>query len=144
MDKNSVIGLLLIGLLVIGYSIYMQPSEQEIAAIKRGRDSVETIQKAAFDSLRKAEAQQQQQQQVTQDSVVVDDATRAENMRQQLDVFAPAAEGTEEIVSVENDLLKVSFSTRGGKVHSVVLKKYKEMGSVLVGSHEMERIPVSP
>lgn len=123
MDKNSVIGLVLIGLLVIGYSIYMQPSEQEIAVMKHQRDSVEALQRVYLDSLNKVETQQQQS---VKDSMVVDDSTRAENLRQQLDVFASSAEGAEELLSVENDLLKVTFSTRGGKVHSVELKKYKD------------------
>lgn len=41
------------------------------------------------------------------------------------------------------DKLAVLPNVRSQSSH-FVLKKYKEMGSVLVGSHEMERIPVSP
>ena len=125
MDKNSVIGLVLIGLLVIGYSVYMQPSEQEIAEMKRQRDSVEAVGNAAIDSVKKVETQLQEQQ----PAIVFQadtDSVREEKMRQQLDVFAPAGEGKEEFLYVENELLKVGFSTRGGKVHSVELKKYKD------------------
>ena len=43
MDRNSVIGLILIGLLVIGYSFYMQPTPEQRAAMKRQGDSIAAI-----------------------------------------------------------------------------------------------------
>src|SRR5436190_2049219 len=103
----------------------MQPGEKEIAAMKHQRDSVEMVQRHAIDSIRKSQEQQQQQAAV-KDSLMPDDSTRAENMRQQLDVFAPAGEGKEEFVTLENDLMKINFSTRGGKIHSAELKNYKD------------------
>src|SRR4051812_19044228 len=122
MDRNSVIGLVLIGLLVIGYSLYMQPSPQEVAAMRKQRDS--TIAALALaDSMHKVESSQQQS--VVNKDTLVDDSLKAERLHNQLDVFAAAGEGKEEFITVENDLMKVNFSTRGGKVHSVELKKYK-------------------
>ena len=41
MDKNSIIGLALIGLIIIGYSIYTQPGPEQIQAMKNRRDSIE-------------------------------------------------------------------------------------------------------
>ena len=48
MDKNSIIGLSLIGLILLGFTIYNSPSDEEIKAMNRERDSllnVETKQK---------------------------------------------------------------------------------------------------
>ena len=39
MDKNSIIGLAIIGLLIIGYAIYTQPGPEEIRALQQKRDS---------------------------------------------------------------------------------------------------------
>src|SRR5687768_9397980 len=122
MDRNSVIGLLLIGLLVIGYSLYMQPSPEEVAAMRKQRDSTMAAQKSYTDSLDKIESIKQP---VLNIDTVVDDSVKAELLHQQLDVFAASGEGKEEFITVENELMKVNFSTRGGKVHSVELKKYK-------------------
>src|SRR5689334_6151060 len=99
MDRNSVIGLVLIGLLVIGYSIYMQPSAEQIAAMKRQRDSVEAVQKKALaDSAYRAQnAQQEQQKNAT---AAPNDSVKAEQLHQQLDVFSGAGQGTEEFVTV--------------------------------------------
>ena len=45
MDKNTVVGLLLIGAILIGFSIYNSPSRDEIAIQKHYRDSIAAITK---------------------------------------------------------------------------------------------------
>ena len=45
MDKNTVIGLLLIGAILIGFSIYNSPSKDEIAVQKHYRDSIAAVTK---------------------------------------------------------------------------------------------------
>ena len=42
MDRNSIIGLLLIGLVLITFSIWNQPSEEEKAEKKRIQDSIQS------------------------------------------------------------------------------------------------------
>ena len=44
MDKNTITGLLLIGLILVGYSLWMQPSEAEIEAARQKQDSIEIVQ----------------------------------------------------------------------------------------------------
>ena len=43
MDRNTLIGLLLIGAILIGASIYNSPSKEQIAANKRKNDSIAAI-----------------------------------------------------------------------------------------------------
>ena len=43
MDKNTIIGLLLITAIIIGFSIYNRPSQEQIAAQKRMRDSLALV-----------------------------------------------------------------------------------------------------
>ena len=43
MDRNSLLGLLLIGALLIGYSIWTRPSEEEIKERQRIQDSVAQV-----------------------------------------------------------------------------------------------------
>ena len=45
MDRNQVVGLLLIGAILIGFSIFNQPSPQELLAMKQRRDSIEQVEK---------------------------------------------------------------------------------------------------
>src|SRR5690242_14643183 len=110
MDRNSVIGLILIGLLVIGYSLYMQPSPAEREAARKQYDSTMAAQRAVAtaDSVRKAEAVQQP---AVSNNPVLDDSLKAMHLQDSLNVFAAAAQGKEEFITVENDLMKVNFST---------------------------------
>ena len=43
MDRNTVIGVALIFTILIGFSYFNRPSEQQIAAAKRTRDSLELV-----------------------------------------------------------------------------------------------------
>ena len=43
MDKNTVIGFILMAAVLIGFSIYNQPSEAEIARQQQLRDSLELV-----------------------------------------------------------------------------------------------------
>ena len=56
MDKNTIVGFLLIAAIVIGFTWLNKPSEEEIAQRKRYNDSITLV-------------QQQQQAQLIQDSV---------------------------------------------------------------------------
>ena len=47
MDKNSIIGLSIIGLLIVGYTIYTQPSKEQIQALKEQRDSIAAAEASA-------------------------------------------------------------------------------------------------
>ena len=62
MNKNSIIGFALMGLVLIGFSIYNQPSEADLAAQRQqdsiaqvARDQAETARQVA-EATRKAEA----------------------------------------------------------------------------------------
>lgn len=125
MDKNTVIGLLLIGSLLIGLSIYNSPSEQQIALQKRYRDSLEAVTAAA----QKAKTQQViaeevlKQQSALADTNVSDSAQTAE-LQKKYGSFYASANAPEETYTLQNDLLKINISNKGGRITSIVLKKY--------------------
>ena len=62
-------------------------------------------------------------------------ADSLEQLRQtnQFGVFAPAASGTEQILIVENDLIRVSFTSKGGRIKDVFLKKYDKINTDSTG-----------
>ena len=124
MDKNSVIGLFLIGILIIGYSVYTQPSEQERLATQHTADSIAAIKKVT-----EKEQSTQQKNIVASVKEVADsaqtDSTRKEIALQEFGSFSEAAAGKEEFFTVENDLMKISISSKGALIKSVELKKYK-------------------
>ncbi len=124
MDKNSVIGLFLIGILIIAYSVYTQPTEQERLASQHTADSIAAINKTIV-----------QEQTAREKSTVavasplaetmLSDSVKKEIALQEFGNFSDGAAGKEEFYTVENDLMKVSISSKGAIIKSVELKKYK-------------------
>lgn len=129
MDKNSIIGLLLIGAILIGFSIYNAPTENEIAAQKRQQDSVEAVQKLAS---------KQKQQAVLQDAVIaaiadtvnISDSAKNEVLKSTYGPFIASATGERKISFIENELIKIGISNKGGRIVSVQLKKYQTHDSL--------------
>ena len=108
MDKNTLVGFTLIGAVLIGFSIYNRPSQEEMERAQRYQDSIQTI--ALQEAAKQAEAAAQSTQALTLDST---------------SLFFGANQGTEKFTTLENNLVKVTFSNKGGRVVSATLKDYK-------------------
>jgi len=127
MDRNSVVGLVLIGLILIGFSIMNTPSPQEMALLKHKQDSIALVEKqkvAVTNTINTAKPYVSTQNAGTSDSVLTDSASLA-IQADQLGSFAEAGKGTEELITIENEVLKVTLTSKGGRVKSAELKKYK-------------------
>ena len=120
MDRNSIIGLCLIGLIIIGYSIYTQPGQEELLAIQNRRDSI-----ARIEDEKRIAAIKEITPILPDKAIELSDSVIIENEKQHLGVFAENAGGTEQLLTLENKLIKVTVSSKGGKVKSAELKNYK-------------------
>ncbi|SHI67933.1 YidC/Oxa1 family membrane protein insertase [Tangfeifania diversioriginum] len=131
MDKNSIIGIILIFGILIVFSIMNQPSEEDIEAAKRRRDSI-----AQVEAEKKALEQQQaeQQSEETLSETVLPDTINADaELQQKIDefgVFGKAAIGDQEFYTIENNLLKITLTNKGGRIYSVELKDYQTHDSL--------------
>ncbi len=118
MDKNQTIGLVLIALLLIGYSYFFAPTPgqppQPVA-----ENSTTTTRPSDT-----AAVQQQPTLQAGPDQQQID-SLEQELKRQKFGVFAGAMNGTEQTFTVETEKLRVTFSNRGGAIEQVELKNYK-------------------
>ncbi|MBK9400715.1 MAG: membrane protein insertase YidC [Bacteroidetes bacterium] len=130
MDRMSMIGLFLIGLILIGSSIFFAPTEEEMAALKKQQDSIALIEKEVA---AKATAQLKAATMAADSNLATPafpdslnaDSLNALLLSDKLGVFSAAGQGKEEIVSIENEVLKVNLTTKGGRIKSVELKQYK-------------------
>ncbi len=124
MDKNSIIGLSLIGLLIVGYTIYTQPSKEEIQALKQQRDSV-----AALEASKQSEIAAAAYIDTADIAALEADSSEATQLvdrnKEQYGEFSAATEGVEQILSLENNLIKIDVSSRGGRIRGIELKNYK-------------------
>ncbi|MBR4829930.1 MAG: membrane protein insertase YidC [Muribaculaceae bacterium] len=181
MDKNTLLALLLIGLVIIGFQWLNQPSEAELAERQRQMDSIAAVQEAEqqhdiaagdVDTLSTDEMTHLMgvlqnmpdgNAAINSDGVMLslkdgkvdgtvtvgnktvkwdevtastssDPATHnlaVQAVQRVLDVyakngsFAASLAGTEQMVTLENDSLKVELSTKGGIIARATLKGYK-------------------
>ncbi|MEO7530555.1 MAG: membrane protein insertase YidC [Sediminibacterium sp.] len=113
-DKNTVVGFVLLGLLFFIYFWYSNKQQNEARIFQeRIKDSTERVRLANIKPLDTIAARI--------DSLKRDSSSRLSSAGD----FATAALGTEQLVTVENQLMKVTFSNKGAQVKSVELKNYK-------------------
>lgn len=115
MDRNSVIGFLLLGVLLVGYIFLNNKQQQNAAREKAIQDSIALVNKpktAPTDTVANLAGTQ------------LDSAHQAQ-LSGEYGVFAAAAVGTEQTTVLENDVVKITFSNKGGQPVSVQLKAFK-------------------
>lgn len=129
MDKKSLIGLGLIAVILGAWLFMSGPSKEQIARNKQKQDSITNVQKKLAEEEAKKIVQQTQtiQDTLKPATVLSDSALNALKVDAYKD-FAVAAQGTEEIVTIENELLKAYVSTKGAQVIKVELKKFSRSG----------------
>jgi len=126
MDRNTIIGITLIILIFIGGSYLTKPSEKQIAAAKRQRDSIELVrieqEKKELQEKKLEEVPKAISASANSDSIA-NGANQA--LKEKFGAFAQASVGKEKFYTVENNLIKVTLSNKGGRIYSVELKKFK-------------------
>ncbi len=123
MDRNTIIGLSLIFVLFFAWQYFTAPSREEIEAQKRTQDSLARVERAA-DSLTRLKTQSSAKSTA---AAPVSDSARIREMSGTFGPFAAAAVGKESEIALENELLKITFSTKGGRIKEVRLKQYAKM-----------------
>jgi YidC/Oxa1 family membrane protein insertase len=132
MDRNSILGIVLIFAILVVFSIVNQPSKEQIETARQRRDSIAQVEE---ERARQFEIQQQQQTVQTDQSEVIIPDSLAESSRlqekiDQFGVFGPAAIGEQEFYTLENNLVIITFTNKGGRIYSVELKNYQTHDSL--------------
>ena len=117
MDKNTVIGLVIIFLILIGFSYLNRPSEEQVREMQR-QDSIARVEKQKMEI---AAVQRQLEMEaaangnaagIKRDSVFMHDSLE------------------ELLYTLENNKIKLNISTRGGRITIVDLKEYRTHDSL--------------
>lgn len=160
MDKNTITGLLLIGAILLGFTYFNQDDQAKIAKEQQEqalliKDSLSKVEKVITsediketttvslkeDSVFLASIPERIKEDVVLlqnyiDSVEkfnksVKDVTQQQQLESEFGSFYPAANGTQEYKTLENDKLIVKFSNKGGRITSVKLKEYQSYTSYM-------------
>ena len=124
MNKNTIIGFVLIGVIMFGFSWYQSKQYREQAEIQAQLDSVamaEQMAAMALDSAKRAEGL------VTDGEMA---GVKVMNMPAYKDSLLTEARLAEEgIYKLANDKVEIEFTTRGAQLYSVRLNDYKAYDS---------------
>lgn len=112
MDKNTIIGLVLIGLLLIGFSYFSRPDEAQMAAWQHYNDSITAVrQQEEAVKAKAAAALANEKDEIASDSTAT---------------FFASSQGDESFITIENEVVKVILTNKGGRVYSATLKEYND------------------
>ncbi|MFH0895790.1 MAG: membrane protein insertase YidC [Bacteroidota bacterium] len=130
MNKQSIIGILLIVAILVVYGIITQPSKEEVEKKQRVQDSIAKVQKKIDDSVNAAKVVPVKKDTAVKaavkgDTSKVSDSAMKADQKNELGSFAYVAEGKNKMITVENEMFRIKFSTLGGRIYSVMLKNYK-------------------
>jgi YidC/Oxa1 family membrane protein insertase len=120
MNKNTIIGFLLIGVLLFGFAWLNKPSEEQIREQKRLQ--------AYNDSIAFVNQRLMQEAEMQKDSLIACQIATTVSDSLSLDkfgAFAVSATGEEKFYTLENNLIKLTISNKGGQIVRAELKNYK-------------------
>lgn len=118
MDKNTILGLVVIFLILIGFSYFTRPSKEQVREMERqdsiARVEARNMQLAAEQAKKNFELAQQNDSTLlnTKDSLFIQDSL------------------TDRLITLENDKIKLQVSTKGGRIVYVDLKEYRTHDSL--------------
>lgn len=113
MDKNTIIGFVLIALVLIGFTIYSQPSAEEQAAMMK-QDSIAAVQREKVAQKKKQLALQKQ---TDAKNKVLEDTTA---------LFHSALQGQEQRIVLQNKNVALTLNSKGAAVEKAVIKGFKD------------------
>jgi YidC/Oxa1 family membrane protein insertase len=131
LDRNSIIGFVLLGVLMVVYLTWSGRTQQAAAAAEQARlDSLTRVTEARrLDSLERANRLMLERAEALErgndpDSAAA--AARDARREARLGLFAPVATGTERTHVLEDGQLELTFSNRGGRLVRARLLEYKD------------------
>ena len=120
MDKKSIIGLILIFGIFVGYMWWVSPSKEEMAERQRVHDSLVQVYN---DSVRVADSLAALQ--ASSDSLAASgDSSALQEQKADLGIFNAAAQGESSLITISNERMSIQLNTQGAMVNQVMLKDY--------------------
>ena len=121
MDKNTVIGFILIGLIMFGFMGYQSKQYRKQLEAQAQIDSLAQVEAARQDSIRQAYLREHPEDTVTVKAVAAGTAAAVYSDT----LLNAAARGEASFVTLENSKVEIVFTTRGGQPYSVRVKDYQ-------------------
>ena len=112
MDKNSITGFTLIGLLFVAYFYFNTPDPEQAKVQQRYQDSIAAIQRA---------------EEIAREKIIAaEEAAIEEQKNDSTSTFFNVLNGTEQTVTLANEKVSVNISSLGARITSATVSEYKD------------------
>ncbi len=128
MDRNSLIGLGIIAVILGTWLWFNGPSKEQIARNKVVKDSIEAVRKQEDQKEAERLMAEAKKKDTVKVVVALNDSTKAALKTDAYKDLSVSAEGKEELFTIENDLVKATVLNKGAQICKVELKKYSRPG----------------
>ena len=135
-DKNSIIGLVLIGAILLIFSLISSPTEEELKA-KEAKEKLAEVNQEQADKNEVVEKSTttidtSEQNIITPDSISSHNEDSIKNLESlvKYGAFSSLAKGEEKDYIIENEKIKITISNKGGRISSVELKEFHTYDSL--------------
>lgn len=119
MDKNSITGIILIAILVVGYNIMFPPVFEETNTSTQDTTSTTIIVEEVVEETPEILIDEN-----------IDNSNVSEELNSKYGAFSISALGDDEEIIIENDKLQFLISPKGGRISSAILKEYQTSDSL--------------
>ena len=116
MDKNTITGFILIAAILIVFSWWNQPSEEQVAELRK-QDSIAAVEKQKAEQASKAKAEAEKAKKADQLAEIAQDTTA---------LFHQALQGSAQDVVLKNSKLELTFSTKGATIQKAIIKGFED------------------
>ncbi|MEL7122141.1 MAG: membrane protein insertase YidC [Bacteroidota bacterium] len=130
MDRNTIIGFILLIVLFIAWQYTTAPTAEQLAEQKRIQDSLAMVEAAAEEANAETSTKTITEEVFEADTTLTNaspeeqDSIMQLRMNNEFGAFSAAAVGEEKTEKLQNNVFTVYFSTKGGAVQQVVLADY--------------------
>lgn len=136
MERNHIIGFILIFATLLAWIIYTKPSDAELQQAQMKQDSIAaatnpSVSEVIKDSLIAEPASE---------TLIENDSLQNSLLTERFGAFAPAGQGENASYFLENDKVKIEITNPGGQIRSVLLKEHVK--SVKDSSGKEIKVPV--
>lgn len=123
MDRSTIVGLVLIMIIFAVWQYMIAPSPEELAEQQRLTDSIAALNEAELAPTPELAAPAFAPEELEN----LTDSARQAQFGGAFGAFAASAAGVAEEVTIENDLMILTLSTKGGNIKQVELKEYAKI-----------------
>ena len=122
MDRNSIIGLLLIGAIMILFTIVNQPDREALELAK-----IEQASKDSLDRLNKLNSIKFEEANIDSSEYELSDSLVNIKLANKYGDFNLAAQGENETINLTSSLHSFSFNSKGGQLKQIALNNFKSL-----------------